>query len=146
MQATRINRGADDLNHWNPDLTWYIECRQVPKYVKCVRYFFKGVLFKNCLNFYKNCLNFYINCMHFYNNKMRVLLKIVCVFYTKTVYTILFSYTYKVLLRFRPSNIKMLSTRLLVPCNLCLIIPSLTISLIQDNNYNIYLKYNIQCI
>ena len=109
-------RVPDQLANW--DLTWHIECRQFPKSVKCVRYYKPMCTFTNMFKIHKNCIHFYINwmhfykkCVHLYNNKMCALLQKVRIQF--------FLHTYRDLLRFRPSNIKMLSTRLVMsppPC------------------------------
>ena len=99
-------RGARSIGQLESGiLTWHIEYRQLPKSVKCVRYYKKCVLLqKKMFKIHKNCMHFYKKCVHLYNNKMCVLLQKVCIQF--------FKHTYKVLVRFRPSNIKMLSTRL----------------------------------
>ena len=88
------------------------EYRQLPKSVNYVRYCFKRCTTstKNCIKFCINCMLFYKKCVHLYDNKMYALLQKVCVFLYKKVCILFFKHTYKVLLRFRPSNIKMLST------------------------------------
>ena len=61
--------------------------------------YLKNVYFyKKCIYFWLNCIHFWLNCIYFWLNCIQ---QKVCILFLK-----------QVLLRYRPSNIKMLSTRL----------------------------------
>ena len=95
-----------------------------------MRYFCEGVLLqqKNAALYYKKCVFFNNKKMFKLIQKMRAYLQKQnvctttkkCVFLMHKMCILFFNYTYNVLLIFRPSNIKMVCTRLIEEsCGIC---------------------------
>ena len=103
-------RGARSFDHQGSYVAYWVP--SVSKICKVRALFLKRCILQKLFELHKNRIHFYINDIHFYKN---------CVYFTttqcllcyKNVCVLFFKHTYKVVLRFRPSNIKMLSTRLI---------------------------------